>query len=291
MKPVDFDYERPVSVDALCRRLAEAREDAKIIAGGQTLVPLLAMRLARPALLLDINRIAALDGIAAGDGFVAIRACTRQAAALAHETVRSRAKLLAKALKHVGHGQTRNRGTIGGSIANADPAAEIGLAALALDAALGVRSVRGERTIAIRDFFRGAMETALAPDECLVEMRLPVWRDNAVGTGFHEMSVRHSDFALAAAAVQLALDAGGVCRRIAISIGGAAATPLRMAEAEKRLVGTRLEERDIADAGALVRDAIAPLPDPHASALYRRRVAASLAERAIAEARDEARAA
>ena len=292
MKAVDFDYERPASVAVLCRRLAEARGEAKIIAGGQTLVPLLAMRLARPALLLDINRIDELDFIAARDGVVAIGAMMRQDAALANDTVRAQVPLLAKALRFVGHVQTRNRGTIGGSLANADPAAEIGLAALALDAEVRARSVAGERAIALRDFFRGPMETALAPEECLTEICFPPWREAvAVGAGFQEVSVRHSDFALSAAAVQLALDGGGVCRRIAIGVGGADATPVRAAAAEQRLLGTRIEKRDIEDAGALVASALAPLADLHASPRYRNRIAAALVTRALAEARDAAKAA
>jgi CO/xanthine dehydrogenase FAD-binding subunit len=292
MKPVDFDYERPASVAALCRSLAEARGEAKIIAGGQTLVPLLAMRLARPALLLDINRIDELDFIAALDGCIAVGALTRQEAALAHDTIRADVPLLAKALRFVGHVQTRNRGTIGGSLANADPAAEIGLAALALDAEARARSVAGERAIALRDFFRGPMETALAPEDCLTEVRFPVWREaGAIGAGFQEVSVRQSDFAQSAAAVQLALDGGGACRRIAISVGGADAAPVRAAAAEQRLLGTRLEARDIEDAGALVASALAPLADPHASPRYRGRVAAALVKRALAEARDAAKAA
>ncbi|MGH7087331.1 MAG: FAD binding domain-containing protein, partial [Stellaceae bacterium] len=221
MKAVDFDYERAESVAAVCRRLADRAGEAKLIAGGQTLVPLLAMRLARPRLLIDINFIAELKGIRAADGVVAIGAGTRQAAALSDETVRRRLPLLAKALSHVGHVQTRNRGTVGGSLANADPAAEIGLACLALGAELEVHSVRGERRIAIGDFFRGAMETALEPDECLCQIRLPAAPEAAgIGTGFQELSVRQSDFALAAAAVQLELD-GGRCARVAIAIGGA----------------------------------------------------------------------
>jgi CO/xanthine dehydrogenase FAD-binding subunit len=286
MKPVDFDYERPATVAEVCRRLAEMNGEAKIIAGGQTLVPLLAMRLARPALLIDINRIAELDFIALRGGAVAIGACTRQAAALASDELRHAAPLLAKALRFVGHGQTRNRGTIGGSLANADPAAEIGLAALALDGEARASSAKGARTIPLRAFFRGPMETALAPDECLTELRLPVWQGK-VGTGFQEVSVRHSDFALAAAAVQIELD-GGRCRRVVIGIGGAGATPLRLADAEARLIGTALDERDLDDAGALVAKAVDPLADHHASPLYRRRVAAALVRRALAEARDEA---
>jgi CO/xanthine dehydrogenase FAD-binding subunit len=285
MKAVDFDYERPASLEAVCARLASAEREAKIIAGGQTLVPLLAMRLARPALLIDINAVPELQGIVAADGVVAIRACTRQAAALAHAAVRRDVPLLAKALGFVGHGQTRNRGTIGGSLANADPAAEIGLAALALDAEVRAVSARGERRIALRDFFRAPMETALAPDECLTEVRLPVWRGR-VGTGFQELSVRQSDFALAAVAVQLALE-GGVCRRVAIAAGGADTMPMRMAAAEARLSGTRLAQADIAEAGEMAARALPP-SRAQGGPRYRARVIAALVERAVAEAQAEA---
>jgi CO/xanthine dehydrogenase FAD-binding subunit len=289
MKAVDFDYECPTSLDAVCRRLVEAEGEVKLIAGGQTLVPLLAMRLARPTLLIDINRVAELQGIEDLGDQVGIRACTRQAAALADPTVRERLPLLAKALRFVGHTQTRNRGTVGGSLANADPAAEIGLAALTLDADIEARTLDGERKIHLSKFFVGPMETMLAPDECLTRIRFPVWRDaGRVGTGFQEVSIRQSDFALAAAAVQLALDGGGVCRRIAVSIGGADATPVRIPAAEERLAGTRLGERDIEEAAAIARDALTPLSDLHASPLYRRRVAGALVARAIAEAKAEA---
>jgi CO/xanthine dehydrogenase FAD-binding subunit len=288
MKAVDFDYQRPADIGEVCRLLAAAAGEAKIIAGGQTLVPLLAMRLARPALLLDINRIAALAGIAPGGDHVVVRACTRQAQALADATIRRDLPLLAKALAFVGHDQTRNRGTIGGSLANADPAAEIGLAALTLDAQVHARSVAGERTIALGQFFMGPMATALTPEECLTEIRFPVWRDaGKLGTGFQEVSIRRSDFALSAAAAQLVLE-GGVCRRIALSVGGAGAVPVRIAAAERRLLGTRLSEDDIAAAAALTGDAIAPVGDLHASALYRRRVACALVARALSEAKAEA---
>jgi CO/xanthine dehydrogenase FAD-binding subunit len=287
MKAVDFDYECPTSVAAVCARLA-AEEDAKIIAGGQTLVPLMAMRLARPRLLLDINRIAALDGIEAAGDHVVLRAATRQATALGHEMVRARVPLLAKALSFVGHVQTRNRGTIGGSLAHADPAAEIVLAALALDAEIEAQSLGGTRRIALAGFVTGPMETALTRAECMTCVRFPVWREGALGTGFQEVSVRQSDFALAAAAVQVALDAGGVCRRAAIAVGGAEALPLRVAAAEARLVGTRLDEDDIAAATALARAALTPLADLHASPRYRRRVAGALVARALAEAKREA---
>jgi CO/xanthine dehydrogenase FAD-binding subunit len=288
MKAVDFDYVRPASVDEVCRLLAQAAGEAKIIAGGQTLVPLLAMRLARPTQIIDINRIAALQGIAADADGVMIRACTRQAAALEDKTIRARVPLLAKALGFVGHDQTRNRGTIGGSLANADPAAEIGLAALTLDAEVRARSARGERVIPLREFFFGPMTTALTPEECLAEIRFRDWREGGkLGTGFQEVSIRKSDFALAAAAVQMVI-ADGVCRRIAVSVGGAGAAPQRMGAVEARLAGTRLEARDLEDAAALVRDTVTPLNDPHASPLYRKRVAGAMVARAVAEAKAEA---
>jgi len=292
MKAAEFDYARAGTVDEICRLLADARGEGKIIAGGQTLVPLLVMRLARPALIVDINRVADLAGMAVAGDAIVIKAATRQADALADASVQRAAPLLVKALKMVGHPQTRNRGTIGGSLANADPAAEIGLVGRTLDAAIVARSTSGERVIPISEFFAGAMTTALAPEECLTEIRLPIWRDaGRVGSGFMEMSIRQSDFALVACACQLLLDGSGVCRRVALGIGGAEARPVRAAPVEQRLVGTRLEAADIADATEQLRDALAPLSDTHASADYRRRVAVALAARTIAAARDDARAA
>jgi len=290
MKPANFDYACPRTVDEACRLLAGANGDGKIIAGGQTLVPLLAMRLARPALLIDINRIEALRGIEAHDRVVTVKACTRQADALKSDAIRAQLPLLAKALQFVGHPQTRNRGTVGGSLANADPAAEIGVAALALDCEIVARRPGSERTIPIGAFFQGTMSTALAAEECLTAIRFRASRDaGRIGTSFQEVSIRRSDFALVAAAVQLGLDAGGACRRIAISLGGIGEMPVRVAEeAATSLVGTRLAAADLAKAVAAIRDSLEPRADIHASADYRRRVAGALVERAIAEARDEA---
>lgn len=289
MKAIDFDYVRPDSLGDVCALLKTAAEDGKIIAGGQTLVPLLAMRLARPALLIDINRIGELQGIDSHADGVTVRACTRQATALGDEAIRRRVPLLAKALRFVGHVQTRNRGTVGGSLANADPAAEICLAALALGATIVARSAAGERRIAVTDFFRGAMETSLAAEECLATVHFPAWQEGGrVGTGFQEVSARRSDFALAAAAVQLELDGAGICRRAALSIGGAGAVPMLAPSAAERLVGTRLAEADLADAvGIAAETAVAPVADLDAPAAYRRRLAGEMVRRALAEARSE----
>ncbi len=292
MKAAEFDYACAGTVEEVCRLLDGARGEGKIIAGGQTLVPILAMRLARPTLLVDINRIAELKGITADDDGVTIGAATRQADVLADATLRRRLPLLAKALRMVGHPQTRNRGTIGGSLANADPAAEIGLVARTLDGEITARSGKGERVIPIAAFFQGAMTTALETDECLTRIRFPLWRGaTRLGTGFEEMSVRRSDFALVAASCQLALDGDGVCRRMALGIGGAEAAPVRIDSVPEHLVGTRLEAGDIDGAMSGLQDAIDPIADVHASADYRRRVAAALAARVIATARDEALAA
>ncbi len=292
MKAAEFEYANAGTIDEVCRLLDGAQGEGKIIAGGQTLVPLLVMRLTRPALVVDIGRIDELKGIAVHESGLVIGAATRQADALADATLRRRMPLLAKALKMVGHPQTRNRGTVGGSLANADPAAEIGLVARTLDAAMTVRSATGERIIPAGEFFHGAMTTALTAEECLTHIRFPAWRESGrIGTGFEEMSIRRSDFALVAAACQLALDADGVCRRIALGIGGAEPIPSRAASAEQHLIGTRLDSRDIDRAMSDLQDALEPLADTHASADYRRRVAATLAARAIAMARDEAAAA
>ena len=289
MKAVDFDYVRAASIADACRLLADAGEDGKLLAGGQTLVPLLAMRLARPSVLVDINFVGELQGIELDGEQLLVRACTRQAAALADKSVRCHAPLLAKALAFVGHDQTRNRGTVGGSLANADPAAEIGLAALTLDAEILARSSAGERRIAIAEFFTGPMTTVLAPDECLTAVRIPR-RPQAgrFGTGFQEMSARQGDFALVAVAVELALEPDGICRHLALSVGGAGPTPLRVAAVSARLVGTGLAASDLDAAAGLVCQAIEPQTDIHASAGYRRRLAAALAAQALAEARAEA---
>ena len=289
MKAAEFDYLRPGSVAAVCEALSGGGdEERKIIAGGQTLVPLMAMRLARPALLIDINDIAELQGIERRNGALAIAACTRQRHAELSQEVAEDAPLLARALGFVGHQQTRNRGTIGGSIVHGDPSAEIPLVALTLDATLTARDMQGESEIAIDGFFEAAMMTALKPDQCLTGIRFPVWREGRVGTGFHEVSSRTGDFAVVAAAAQLQLDGDGRCVRAAVSAGGVAPMPVRLRALEDALVSTALDDATLDDAVALIDDAIDPDNDLHATAEYRRRVARILVARAIAEARDEA---
>ncbi len=289
MKAAEFDYLRGTSTSEVCQALADGGEDSRIIAGGQTLVPLMAMRMVRPALLIDINHVAELQGISEDGGAVVIGACTRQADAEASALVQQKLPLLAKALGFVGHPQTRNRGTIGGSIANADPAAEIPLVALTLDAELTAMSSSGESRYQAAGFFSFVMETALGPDQCLTGVRFPVWDGAQVGTGFEEVSIRDSDFAILAAAAQIETDNDGNCLRCAVAIGGGGPKPLRMSACEDALVGARLDDDHIREAAALVADVLDPGSDVHASAEYRLRIAPELVARAIRQATGEAK--
>jgi len=211
-----------------------------------------------------------------------------QAEALASSIIKSHVPVLSDALGHVGHDQTRNRGTVGGSLANADPAAELPLIAQLLEAEIVARSTGGERVIPAAAFFEAAMATALAPDECLTEIRFPIWPSQLTGHGFCEVSIRDSDFALAAAGVQLALDANGTCRRLNIAIGGASPAPMRLSDIEAALTGTDLDTDMVRAETARIATMVDPQGDVHADAAYRRRVARVMTERALLSARDHA---
>ncbi len=287
MKAAPFDYSRVGDVDEACALLA-ADENARVIAGGQTLVPMMAMRLTRPTRLIDINRIAALSYIREDGDAIAIGATTRQRAVERDRLVASKLPLLAHAVPFIGHAATRARGTIGGSLAHADPAAELPLIALALDARMTYRLGRTDSDISARNFFTGLMTTALPAGACLTGVRFPVWRGK-VGIGFHEVNARRSDFAFVAAAAQVELADDGKCKRIAIAVGAATAVPIRLDSAEKQLTSTMLDEPKVKDAVRAALRGMEPLDDLHATAAYRRRVAATLVERAIADARASAR--
>jgi CO/xanthine dehydrogenase FAD-binding subunit len=283
MKPASFEYARPADLDQACAMLA-AGDDARIIAGGQTLVPLMAMRLARPKRLIDIARIPDLAFVRHERDGIAIGATTRQCVLERDAIVRDAVPLLAKVMPFVGHAAIRSRGTVGGSLANADPAAEIALVAVTLGATLIYRQGAASAEIAAFDFFIGPMMTALPATACLTAVRFPRWREARLGVGFHEVSARRSDFAFASAAAQVALDDSGVCRRLALGIGAVTACPLRLDSVATALEGTRVE---LPVAREAVRAALAnvePFSDLHASADYRRRAATSLAMRAITDA-------
>jgi len=285
MKAAAFDYVRPTSLKEVCGYLADGSRDVRIIAGGQSLVPMMAMRLVRPELLIDINEVPALAGITRDGDAVVIGAATRQVTAERAALVRKDLPLLALALPFIGHDQTRNRGTVGGSLAHADPSAEIGLVAAALGATIVTTDGSAERRIVAADYFLGPMATALEPGECLTAVRFPVWENGAtVGAGFQEVSSRDSDFAIVAAAAQIALDENGACRRAALAVANAAPTPVRLARIEQALIGECPTEETIAKLLPLLDDAIDPSADLHASAEARRHMARSLTSRAIRQA-------
>lgn len=284
MKAAPFSYSRAADVDEACALLAED-ESARVIAGGQTLVPMMAMRLARPTRLVDINRIAALSYVREDRGAVAIGATTRQCLVERDALVKKSLPLLAKAVPNIGHAATRARGTVGGSLAHADPAAELPLIALTLDAVMTYRLGGADSELAARDFFSGLMMTALPAGACLTAVRFPVWQGEKIGAGFHEVNARRSDFAFVSAAAQVELDGEGKAGRIALGIGAATDTPLRLVAAEQGLTGSTLDERQVTEAVRAALADVEMLGDLHASADYRRRAAVALAARAVADAK------
>ncbi len=288
MKAAPFEYTRAASVAEACALLREHGDEAKLIAGGQSLVPMMAMRLTRPAHLIDINEINALKFIAVESGIARIGAGMRQCVIERDSVLARQAPLLQQALAWVGHMQTRNRGTVGGSLMHADPAAELPLAAQVLAATLVLRSVDGMRSLPAIEFFVAPLTTAAEPDECLEEIRWPVWNEQRTGSAFTETSRRHGDFAIVAAAAQVALDADGRCVRASFGIGGGTSTPLVFAHIASRLAGTVLDEKTINDATQEAAAAAEFSGDMHAGADYRRHLAQTLAARSLRDARNQA---
>jgi CO/xanthine dehydrogenase FAD-binding subunit len=283
MKSAPFEYCRAANVDEACAMLA-SDESARIIAGGQTLVPMMAMRLARPTRLIDISRIRELSYVRADGDSIAIGATTRQCLLERDTLIAAKLPLLALAIPFIGHSATRARGTVGGSLANGDPAAELPLIAITLDAILEYRAGGRTEIIAAADFYIGPMTTALPADAVLTAVRLPVWAGKT-GAGFHEVNARRSDFAFVAAAAQVEMDGGGKCKRIAVGVGAATDFPIRLTGAEQKLKGSTLDAAAVKKAVVEALADITPLSDLHASADYRRRVAANLAVRAVEDAR------
>ena len=283
MKPPRFDYLLPRTLDEALGLLAQHGDEAKVLAGGQSLVPLLNFRLVRPTYLVDLNDIPGLDGIRAEDGRLTIGAMTRQRAAETSPVVRERCPLLAEAMPQIGHVQIRNRGTVGGSLAHADPAGELPAVVAALDGELVLRSRRGERRLAPQEFFVGYLTTAAAPDELLVEARVPVTPPRT-GTAFLEVSRRHGDFALVGVAATVTVDAGGVCTGCAIALTGVGPTPVVARDAVRALVGVKPTADAYTEVGRRVASALTPDSDLHASADYRKHLAGVLTRRALARA-------
>ena len=269
--------------------LAEHGDSAKLVAGGQSLVPMMAMRLVRPAWLVDINEVDALKFVKLEKDAARIGACTRQVTVERDDALAARVPLLRQALAWVGHVQTRNRGTIGGSLAHADPSAELPLAAQVLGAKVVLRSAKGARALDAEKFFSGPMSTSMRHDECLEEIHWPVWSWKHTGSAFTEIAIRHGDFAMVAAAAQVALDSAGRCTRAAFGLGGAGGTPLAFPRIAERLAGTKLEDEAIEAAVTDAARQTDPGSDLHATKEYRRHLARVLAARALREARANAK--
>ncbi|WP_214366369.1 FAD binding domain-containing protein [Pseudonocardia sp. H11422] len=288
MKPAPFRYEKPRSVEQALALLAAEGEEPKVLAGGQSLVPLMNFRLARPSLLVDINGLAELSYIRREGSRLRIGALTRHAVLEESPLVERHWPLLTEAVRLVGHPQIRNAGTIGGSLAHADPTAELPVALAALDAGFVVRSRSGARELHWSEFFVGQLQTSLQPDELLVETVVPAL---PAGTGcrFDEFTRRHGDFALGGCAVTVSLDPDGACTRAAIALLGAAPTPIRAARAEAELVGRPVTAESAARSAAQAVQDLDPTSDLHASGEYRRDLIESLVARSLLTARDRAR--
>jgi CO/xanthine dehydrogenase FAD-binding subunit len=281
MKAAPFTYLRAASVAEACTAMA-GDAAARIIAGGQTLVPMMAMRLARPSVLIDIAHIEGLSDVVCGDGQVVIGAMTRQAAVERSSLIARDLPLLAAAIVHVGHPPTRSRGTVGGSICNADPSAEIPLVAVTLGAKLHITTPDGEEVMPADSFFIGPMLTVMPDGGCLTRISFPVWAEARVGAAVQEISARRSDYAYAAAAAQIALNEEGICTQAAMGFGGVGDMPVAVDASP--LVGRRLTLAEVRGVVRAATNDLDAIDDLHASAAYRRRAAASLGVRAVTEA-------
>jgi aerobic carbon-monoxide dehydrogenase medium subunit len=284
VKPAQFNYFDPKSIDETLVLLREWGDEGKVLAGGQTLGPMLNFRALAPAALIDINRVADLAYHRYTDAGTLIGALTRNQVLEDDDAFAVHQPLAAAAIPLIAHRAIRNRGTIGGSLAHADPAAEWGAVIITLDAELMVRRHgTPNRAIPAADFFQGLLETALAPDELLVEIRLPPWPRKA-GWSIIEFSRRHGDFALAGIATMIMLAADGTCSDIRISAFGLGPTAMRLTEAESALRGSRPSPQIIHQVSSHAAAEISPMDDNHASAGYRRQIAEVLVDRSITEA-------
>jgi carbon-monoxide dehydrogenase medium subunit len=281
------DYHAPTSLDEVLALLARYGEDATLLAGGQSLMPLINMRLAAPTVLVDLNGVQALDYLREDAAGLAIGALTRDQALEASAAVQRRCPLLAEAARHVGYPSIRARATMGGTFAQADPAGELPTIAVALDATVLAHHAGGERTIPAGDFFVGPLMTALEPGELVVEVRWPALPPDS-GWAYVELAPRAGDYALVGVAALLTLDADGRCTAARLAYTAVGPTPLRAVSAEQALVGRALNEATFAEAGALAAAAVEPEEEPYASAAYKREMTALYTRRALRLALDRA---
>ncbi len=289
MKPVNFDYFAPTSVAEALALLEQYGDEAKILAGGQSLMPLMNMRLARPKVIIDINRISELAYIAPSPaGGLTIGALTRQRTVERSGVVHERNPLLAAAMPFIGHFQIRNRGTIGGALVHADPAAELPALSFSLEAEFVLNSGRNQRIVKAEDFFVTYLTTAIEPREILTEVRIPAW-NGEWGWGIQEVCRREGDFALVGAVVLVQLDDSGVCDAARLTMFGVGGTPVRVRRAEEMLRGRRVDDSALAEVAKVVSAELEPDSDLHASAEYRKEVGGVLARRTLEVALGRAR--
>jgi carbon-monoxide dehydrogenase medium subunit len=282
MKLPPFEYACPTTLSEAVALLASRDGDAKALAGGQSLVPMMAFRVASPALVVDLRKLAELRQIKIGPDGVTLGAMVRWREILDHKTLRTAHPLLVAAVEHVAHYQIRNRGTVGGSIAHADPAAEMPGIVVTCEAQIAVTGKSGARTIRAGDFFQGPLMTALKADEIITEIRLPAWPAKR-RWGFQEFARRRGDFAMAAAAVFYDED-GGKAKNAHVGAIGVADTPLRLTAAEAALNGRKVDEATIAKAEAAASASVDPADDIHASGAYRKSLIGTMVERALKSA-------
>lgn len=282
MKPAPFDYVAPATVEQACAALAEAGGGATLLAGGQTLLPLLNLRMSQPFILIDLGKIAALKGISRGEGWTRIAAMTRQCEAIESSELARQLPVLVQAVRHVGHHQTRNRGTIGGSIALGEPAAELPATAVALDAIIEIRSVRGAREVPAAEFYLGPYLTVLEPDEIVTAIRFPEWPQGHISM-FREVAQRPGDFALVGLVGALVVEEGRIARA-GLAWFGMGPTPIRMRSAERLLAGQPVAALDIKTVARSAMSETAPFSDHHASGEYRRTVGERIFAAALREA-------
>jgi len=280
MIPAAFDYLAPQTLEEAMRALAVHGEDAKLLAGGHSLLPLLKLRLANPKLLIDLARIPGLSAISQQNGQIVIGALATHTQIESSELLKKRCPLLPETAREIGDVQVRNRGTIGGSLAHADPSADWPAAILALGGELRLRGPRGARRVAADGFFVGPLTTAIAPDEILTEIRVPAFARRC-GSAYQKMAQQASGFAIVGVAVSLKVDAKGFCEEIAIGVTGLSDKPFRARAVEARLRGNKLTPKLIADSAAQVAESIDPLEDLHAAAPFRAHLARVYAARAI----------
>jgi aerobic carbon-monoxide dehydrogenase medium subunit len=280
MKPSAFEYKSPATLSEAVSLLTAGNGNAKLIAGGQSLMPMLAFRLAAPELLVDLKRIRDLNAITITEDGIALGAKVRWCDIAGDQRLATAHPLLAEAIRHVAHYQIRNRGTVGGSMAHADPSAEMPGIALTCDARLEIIGAGGRRVEEAADFFQGLLQTSLAPDEILTSVHLPAW-PAARRWAFREFACRKGDFAMAGVALFYDLDEGRCAANVHIGAIGVADRPVRLASAETALNGKPVNENSIAAAVAAARAEIDPPSDIHAPAAYRRSLLGTLLERAL----------